>query len=511
MKLNKFGILLATVGLLASCSNENAETPQIPSDGDVQASMTLNLKIEGTRTVTGDQGTSNGTEEEYTVNKALLILADQSDNEKIAVEGTKQDDGKWKFNFAGTDFLTLQTLSNPNVYVVTNISKDDYKKFTTPANAVSPIQRVVTLASDADTYWTDYYFLMSNHKAASATIDVAEVKKGTYATTPLHIGTVTVQRTMARLDLEKAQPKNNLADENSNIKIVFQGVSPVNVSQNFYLYKEVGTVEDGFELFADEFYVADNNCNFVNDPKYASGTYSFDLFERVTANQLPNSLTYTNWFGSNDISNTLTYTKLRYVAPNTVTATDEQVNGRSTGLVFKAEITAKSGSLPVSANDGHDLYTYKGVVLGDLTKLQEIVKEPTDLATTVMASQYTYLVGDKTSEADIKAALKADEDFKIYPADSQGKFYCYYYYWIRHNGVGTNSDEVMHPMEFGVVRNNIYKVAVTAVNGLGEPGDFNPDPLNPDDPGKEKPQDNANLTVSIIVEPWDVRIDNIEF
>lgn len=42
----------------------------------------------------------------------------------------------------------------------------------------------------------------------------------------------------------------------------------------------------------------------------------------------------------------------------------------------------------------------------------------------------------------------------------------------------------MFPMEFAVVRNNIYKLAVTNIKRLGHPriSDNDPDPEKPDDP-----------------------------
>lgn len=87
-------------------------------------------------------------------------------------------------------------------------------------------------------------------------------------------------------------------------------------------------------------------------------------------------------------------------------------------------------------------------------------------------------------------------------------YYCYYYYWNRHNDNGQNG--VLAPMEFAVVRNNVYKLAVTSLNRLGHPRIPENDP---DDPTPDTPDEKSDLymTVSVQVVPWLVRVNNIEF
>ena len=109
-----------------------------------------------------------------------------------------------------------------------------------------------------------------------------------------------------------------------------------------------------------------------------------------------------------------------------------------------------------------------------------------------------------------KAATSAK--FTLYESsidDEYGAgYYCYYFYWNRHNDNGNSG--VMSPMEFAVVRNNVYKLAVTNINRLGHPriSDNNPDPVDPDDPDEKG---DVYLTVSVEVLPWTVRVNNIEF
>ncbi|MDE6095427.1 MAG: fimbria major subunit [Muribaculaceae bacterium] len=65
-----------------------------------------------------------------------------------------------------------------------------------------------------------------------------------------------------------------------------------------------------------------------------------------------------------------------------------------------------------------------------------------------------------------------------------------YYYFIRHND--NDDPEVSGPMEFGVVRNNIYKLSVESVSSF-------PIPYDPEDP--DEPKD-PELVVKVAVNDW---------
>ena len=87
-------------------------------------------------------------------------------------------------------------------------------------------------------------------------------------------------------------------------------------------------------------------------------------------------------------------------------------------------------------------------------------------------------------------------------------YYCYYYYWNRHNDNGQNG--VMGPMEFAVVRNNVYKLAVTKLSRIGHPRvpENDPDKPTPDTPDEKG---DVYITVTCQTLPWVVRENNIEF
>ena len=85
---------------------------------------------------------------------------------------------------------------------------------------------------------------------------------------------------------------------------------------------------------------------------------------------------------------------------------------------------------------------------------------------------------------------------KRYYKDPEGaKYYCYYNYWIRH--LDNNNDNELGVMEFAVVRNNIYRLLITNISGLGS-GTPEIDPGKPD-------EYEAYLKMNFNVLPWIVR------
>lgn len=96
-----------------------------------------------------------------------------------------------------------------------------------------------------------------------------------------------------------------------------------------------------------------------------------------------------------------------------------------------------------------------------------------------------------------------DADF-----DNKPGYYCYYYYWNRHNDNNMNGS--MGPMEFDVVRNNVYKLSVDKIARLGHPRIPENDPQDPD-PGTKDESDDIYLDVKVQIMPWVVRVNNIQF
>lgn len=320
-----------------------------------------------------------------------------------------------------------------------------------------------------------------------------------------------------------------------------------------------------------ENYVVDTDADAkntgIND---YSLNFNFCLGDKSN-NWLVNATTRNQWFtsnidevitGENDEYNNKEYHIWRYVTENTIPGQEKQTNGISTGIVFKGKMIAAAnatGSIAEALNkveaagkqsdpEGEFpiLYTY-------LTNIYVTWKEVRAAAIEAGPNSNFYMAtfGEPTqapiaevSGTEPKAVYSDDpnspdylwnqwhnvgkmestdallkfkeaatgEKFTLYEAsldenDGWG-YYCYYFYWNRHNDNGKPGE--MGPMEFGVVRNNVYKLAVTEINRLGHPriSENDPDPLDPTDPDEK---DDVYLTLSVEVLPWVVRVNNIEF
>lgn len=218
------------------------------------------------------------------------------------------------------------------------------------------------------------------------------------------------------------------------------------------------------------------------------------------------------------------YYKWRYVTPNTIPGPNQQKAGISTGVVFKAQISATSETVGIGAKmkNKQDIFAYGGKLLGSWGDVIAIVDAGKDqdvvVAYNAAIAKDPSLAKDTWNDAtltlsDDQTAAVVDAKFAKYgyvENDGSGNagYFCYYYYWNRHNDNGNPGE--MGPMEFGVVRNNVYKLAVTSIKRLGHPfrPGNDPDPVKPEDPDEES---ELYMTVSVKVMPWTKRVNFIEF
>lgn len=177
---------------------------------------------------------------------------------------------------------------------------------------------------------------------------------------------------------------------------------------------------------------------------------------------------------------------------------EKQKNGYTTGIVFKAEIAPskmmqkKTGSGGVEENSTFtsmsEIFYHSGIFYKDIAALKE--------AGVLLADGTT-----SSSASGAPADLKKNDVQCFKKGSADGKFVCYYPYWIKH----IPSDDVAEDvMEFGIVRNNVYKVTVTSIQGVGKDGvteDIITD-TETDDPTT------VLLNVKLSIKPWIVRTNS---
>ena len=412
------------------------------------------------------------------------------------------------------------------------------------------IQKAHTITdSENASVWQDNNFLMSNAVKHEITLPESwneNLSSGNpYDLTPT--GPIKVERSVARFDY-KATHENNIYrvrkslnsendddTDNPGIYIQLTDVALINMSKSFYYLRRVSAdgqnasaiicgveTKNNYVVDTDATEKAqyttlanwtDKNTHFFYNLE-ESDTWQWTSLADISDNELENP-----W--GTDEKTTKGYHIWRYAIENTIpddnqAPTDHnalQKNGITTGVVFKAKIGKDANyEGDVTWKDNEPIYVFRNVLYGDW----EAVK---NYATKNPSSEVAYAYNAvQAGDYDYEEA-----GFTEYTPNADGNHYAYYYYWNRHNDNGKNGqsgkeDPVMGPMEFAVVRNNVYKLSVEAIYRFGYPEGETPDPETPDeekptpDPDEPDPEDpKVFLEVEVKVLPWVVRENNIEF
>lgn len=343
---------------------------------------------------------------------------------------------------------------------------------------------------------------------------VTVTELSTNPTEPTMLGEHFIERTMARFDYMAAKTDNayELTENgNTGITVTLTDAAIINESKEFYYLRRAtkgtsGTVVIGYPELKNNYVVdtdwtekseaADNNyANIADNFNYHISTLTSDVaFDWNSLTGLPED----NWNGNDDGTNHIPndYRIFGYVKENTLPDTNTQVNGMSTGVVFKGKIT---GELITDAA-GEDIYMFNNKLYGVWANVVAAANDDEVL------KYYTSDESFGTSIEDTEYEALATAGFTRYTADVNNEYYTYYYYWNRHNDNGKNKE--MGAMEFAVVRNNVYKLCVDYINKLGHPtpGTPDPDPIEPGDPD-ESGEYYFGVTAKVV--PWVVRVNHI--
>lgn len=293
--------------------------------------------------------------------------------------------------------------------------------------------------------------------------------------------------------------------------ITLKGYYVVNARKEGYYFRHVDKEGSATSpLTVDNYGNSTTSLPYVVDPKTYSKTYS------GTPAALAGS--YADWylqgsgafgllsFGSfggtytamPGYSSAAAETKVAAYCHENTMLKDKQKNGYTTGIVFKAEIAPskmmqkKAGSGGVEENSTFtgmsEIFYHSGIFYKDIAALKE--------AGVLLADGTT-----SSSASGAPADLKKNDVQCFKKGSADGKFVCYYPYWIKHIPSENTAEDVM---EFGIVRNNVYKVTVTGIQGVGKDGvteDIITD-TETDDPTT------VLLNVKLSIKPWTVRTNS---
>ena len=541
----KWSYLFMAMGIataFSACSDEvdlSANNEESTEESTSQVFMQFNLELpEVSRSTTqigggSDAGVEIGKDYENQVSEVLVVITDATEGstydkfiaKSSVVTPSSANNTTYVVPFKTTE-LTSSAGKSVNVYVYCNPTEELTKATTFDVNKD---YYTLTDATNA-TIWTKNKFLMTNadkdyKRTLPANLDNYKVESN-----PFDLETIKVERAAARFDYKSSVDDETYTlmgeDGKAEVTVTLTDMALVNLSKEFYYLRRVS--DDGTSTNA-AIGGTETNTNYVVDTDYdwKSGSTITDYSDHFfyVYNQNSGSADYTwtsissltsedndeSWnSGENANDKRKGYKIWRYATENTIPkGTDDglQKKGITTGVVFKGEIKGVSDDMKALLNGTNTVYVFDNILWGTWDNVKTAAAEVKESDKTTLANPSLAAAYNKAKDnyTDAKAVAAG---FTIFKPNADKKYEVLYYYWNRHNDNKNNGS--MGPMEFAVVRNNVYKLSVTGVNKFGHPTnpDDDPDPENPGDPDEE---DDVYFRVAVEVLPWVVRINNIEF
>ena len=499
--MKKINYLLAAALFIAAGCEKSPVDQGTTDAGDLY--MQFSVKMLSTRSQTDNTGDSNsnadpdvevGLDKENTISSVDIVLVGGNTVKATNVVPSKANTSAYLAKF---DTKELKAGATYKVYIYANCS----------APATVNLNEVSEATIGEMT--ADNKFWMTNAHAALDVTLPKDLAPYTQPNTPLSLGAHEVERSMARFDY-KAVKEGNKYDMGAGLSLTLTDAALINQSKAHYMFRRVTAGADATASGAVVGGV-ETPTNWVVDTDWESKTPA-GFNAQLAA---PGTWTWTKLASlTTDDQYTGDYKIWCYAKENTIPGIDAQKHNVSTGVVFKAEITADATAASTAVKDamaaGKRIYVFNNVLYGawsDVEAATTTTENPEALAAAYNQAKEG-MAADATDPDLTKAADAGFTSYKATETAEGKKYYAYYYYWNRHND---NLDPyTMGTMEFAVVRNNVYKLAVNKIEKFGhpDPTEPDPDPVDPDDPDESV---NYYFNVTVKVLPWTVRINNIEF
>ena len=498
MKFNHFLTAAAAMLVLLSCNKE----PLTQEGNGGNLYMQFSVKMLSTRSSTDTNPDSNsdanpdievGLDKENKISTVDIALV--KDDQYYVAEDVTPSAASADTYVASFNSVKLTAGAKYKVYIYANCSAPAEFNIDEVSNA-----KVAEMTAD-NKFW------MTNAYSANEVTLPSDLAPYTQPNTPLSLGAHTVERSMARFDYKQAAA----FDMGAGLTLTLTEAALINQSKAHYMFRRVT---------ADESTTSAVTVGGTEVP--TNWVVDTDWSNKVAANfdaqlSAPSTWTWTKLANlTTDDNYTGDYKIWCYAKENTIPGIDAQKHNVSTGVVFKAELAAGEGA-STAVKDAmaakKRIYVFNNVLYGAWSDVKAAAEAGTDAT---LQAAYNQAATGVAVDAEPTGAAAAAAGFTGYSA-KDGKYYNYYYYWNRHNDNG--DPYKMGIMEFAVVRNNVYKLAVDKISRFGHPTP--PDPSNPDpdpepDPDPVDPKDpdeseNYYFNVTVKVLPWTVRINNIEF
>lgn len=423
-----------------------------PLIGDGNVRLSLHISVPTTRGVMDEYYFHN----EYTISRLDIYFFD-TDTKKLFTKAILTDltkvDTPWDQEY-DISYLYDDVRLQAGRYDVFAIANYDYAPHTvTDEDELLNWVDSITYKSGIEANIPDKGPVMTNRATAWLDVDfVPWVNKD-------YVMRMELERVMAKVQIGVSKNSFQLKNEGKTYaEINITNYKFVNMMTQYYLFQHkdnlteltsqpVFTMPDNYSDCSDE------GQQYVVDPlfyKKSLTPQNFAAFDNY----------YHSWFGAFTTSDFASMPSadnygFAYILENTAFK-NCQKNGYSPGIVFKAAVSPNF------------------VYLFDYT--QGALKEeyrPEYWPNTIYFYNYNFYGSIKAINTASGMFLDelvnyTDAQLKEYGIKqcrfNMGVYETYYTYWIRHRNSAT---DVMGPMQYGIVRNNFYRLIVTAVNGIG--------------------------------------------
>lgn len=487
-------MLLFTAATQYSCINDADVAIPDKTQSDSNGNVALFLEIPNvpaSRSAESSGVTEEGSKEEYAVKTLTVYFFDSAT--KTFVESRPLEN----ITLAGTSGQKIHYTANkitmkPGTYNVFAIANGEAitADIATQDKFLGAIDKVTYSAGKIPSV-PERGFVMTNRGAANLNV---EVSKPTDSDKVTDIS-ISLERVVAKIEVTQTQETFPLKDPagKTYCTVKLNNFRMLNLATEFYTFRHTAVLTSLQEpdSYTDEnFGNINDNDGYVIDPyffkKTVEGAKDFKNEDGFFAQALVQlNIDDSNWAGMAPANS---WSRI-YCLENCMFR-PAQLNAYTTGVMFKA-------SLDIATDR---VFNESG----------ETVSNPSNWPTNLFYFNYNFytsvnairklalnnLPGDITDNSTTEELAK----YSIKRFKKTENYACYYNYWIKHED--NNNDTEMGVMEFGIVRNNIYRLSVNKVAGLGSGEPF----IEPEQPDEYK----AELNINIDVFPWAVRNQDVE-
>lgn len=498
--------MAACAGLFCACSNEeiandinsgNAQNPERNAFASFSFVMPGSTGATGRANPTGGaggDGSLEGTVEENAVSTVKILLF----KDDVLTQVTPLN---------RTDFTPAQ-VGNVTVYTTKNdiaVAPATYKIYAivNPTSSFNVIEGTTTLGAFQDAfeavairtgeYCTDGKFMMTNADEIVETIVLPTNTEGKAKEISIN-----VERIAAKVTFTTKEGKENNAydinDENGKVgTVTFDAYKIINTRNSAYNLRRVGDGSTTPTIGGKE-----TGSNYVIENKWSiKSEWNENAFN---TNYSRKHNTYVAFRHLNTGTQTLAY-----CLENTMPAL-QQMNGYSTGVIFRAKIAIDADHVTGTVVEGN-LYKYAGKYyagLADLTKALNPNWNIGSNSTDGLNNDVLGIIagkGEMTVQEYLKSINSNTEVLKGFGVDYFMGGFCYYKSWLRH--ANNNDDAVSGIMEFAIVRNNIYQLTINSVASVGDTTSGTPgeDPNKPGEPDVDPENPNPEIPGVVVPDP----------